>query len=370
MMHQPLIRTIRLLFLLLIVSLFSVNSSLPTRAMTSRSEQTSQQLSGMAISTTQQVTTPATSLCNKSHVLLRTPINHNQLFDFQGTFDFLVNAGFNPTVKEGPLTSADLTGYDVVVLTVTTEPPAITTEEVSMLQAWVAAGGSLLVLYNNRNDQALTDAFGVTFNFELGTGIVDPTDSDSYYNFIVYYEKDNFSNHSILQNIDFVGSWQGYPVTGAGEPLITADADATPAGAVLARVMNYGNGRALFFGDDYLFKHKILMRESLYWLANGFSPQYPEATYADDDNDGLSNAVEIEHGWTTTVGHYYTNPCDADSDDDGLPDGEEKDFESHPHRAISGYYDSKEHKSYDWFQQPDFLLWSPDLREYQPQQWA
>src|SRR5687768_2252397 len=49
----------------------------------------------------------------------------------------------------------------------------------------------------------------------------------------------------------------------------------------------------------------------------------------DLDSDGLSNLVE-EAGWCNAKGCFSTDPLDADSDDDGLTDGEEKLFEAVP----------------------------------------
>lgn len=54
----------------------------------------------------------------------------------------------------------------------------------------------------------------------------------------------------------------------------------------------------------------------------------------DFDGDGLPNAYETG-GWCNTLGCFTTNPQDADSDGDGLRDGEEKLFEAHPNSAAS-----------------------------------
>jgi hypothetical protein len=51
---------------------------------------------------------------------------------------------------------------------------------------------------------------------------------------------------------------------------------------------------------------------------------------ADVDGDGLPNVVE-EGGWYNAAGGpYFTDPFDADSDDDGLTDGQEKLYDTHP----------------------------------------
>ena len=51
---------------------------------------------------------------------------------------------------------------------------------------------------------------------------------------------------------------------------------------------------------------------------------------ADVDGDGLPNVVE-EDGWfNESGGPYVTDPLDADTDDDGLPDGKEKLYDTDP----------------------------------------
>ena len=74
----------------------------------------------------------------------------------------------------------------------------------------------------------------------------------------------------------------------------------------------------------------------------------------DLDRDGLPNEVEIT-GWCNGVGCFQTDPVDADSDDDGLTDGQEKLFDSDPASDASPgiyviYKDSFKTKEYT-FQQ-------------------
>jgi hypothetical protein len=68
------------------------------------------------------------------------------------------------------------------------------------------------------------------------------------------------------------------------------------------------------------------------------TPQIPLAKAQDSDwswlspdldGDGLPNDLEIT-GWCNAVGCFQTDVLDADSDDDGLTDGEEKLFDSDP----------------------------------------
>lgn len=342
-MYQQLIRTSRLWLLLLLVTLMSVQSALSTSAMASRA--------GSLPSPAMAITT---SICNESHILIRTPTDE-VVHRFQSAFDFMVGIGYNPIVKAGPLNTSDLAGYDVVILTITPTPPAMTAAEINMFQAWVSNGGSLLVLSDELNNQELTYAFGVTFGSGSGGAvIVDPTDSwPAPYHHVVTYQKDNFSDHSMMQNVDIVMTDSALPVTGAGDPLITVDADGTPVGAVVARVMQYGSGRALFLGDEDLisfYDTRSFLREALYWLANGVSPQYPQADVADDDHDGLSNAVEARDGWENAAGRFYTNPCDSDTDDDGITDQQEFLYKTNPRQLLPFYFHEQDikHDAFTW----------------------
>jgi hypothetical protein len=54
------------------------------------------------------------------------------------------------------------------------------------------------------------------------------------------------------------------------------------------------------------------------------------AVSPDVDGDGLPNSVE-ETGWYNAAGGpFVTNYLDSDSDDDGLSDGQEKLYNTHP----------------------------------------
>ena len=75
----------------------------------------------------------------------------------------------------------------------------------------------------------------------------------------------------------------------------------------------------------------------------------------DVDGDGLPNTVE-ESGWCNTLGCFQTDPLDADSDNDGLTDGEEKLFESNPNSDTSpGIYALYQ----DEFQTKEYYPWQP-----------
>jgi hypothetical protein len=81
----------------------------------------------------------------------------------------------------------------------------------------------------------------------------------------------------------------------------------------------------------------------------------------DLDGDGLPNDVETT-GWCNAVGCFQTDPLDADSDDDGLTDGQEKLFDSDPASDASPgiyviYEDSfKTKEYYPWLQYGNKLI--------------
>jgi hypothetical protein len=87
-------------------------------------------------------------------------------------------------------------------------------------------------------------------------------------------------------------------------------------------------------------RHLIPLTVVILWLfSTSLTPFAPAASAQggddwtwmspDVDGDGLPNEVEIT-GWCNVVGCFQTNPLDADSDDDGLRDGEENLFDTNP----------------------------------------
>jgi hypothetical protein len=220
------------------IALLSVQSSLPTNALANRSNQAGQQLTNMVVNSPLSTTSTTPSLCNEIHVLIRTAGVYRQ----SSFVKRLTDSGYHPTIKADPVNSNDLARNDVVIFFLTSAV-GVTSEEITLLQEWVNVGGSLLIFYYGGNyvyeggDQSIANAFGVSF----GETILDPTDYQLYTH-IVKYQKDNFSDHSIMQKIHLLYSEAGSDVLGAGEPLITADADATPFGAVRAQRRDHGCG--------------------------------------------------------------------------------------------------------------------------------
>ena len=75
----------------------------------------------------------------------------------------------------------------------------------------------------------------------------------------------------------------------------------------------------------------------------------------DVDGDGLPNDVETG-GWCNRAGCFITDPFDADSDNDGLTDGEEKLFDSNPNNSSSpGIYVVYD----DSFKTQEYYPWQP-----------
>lgn len=54
----------------------------------------------------------------------------------------------------------------------------------------------------------------------------------------------------------------------------------------------------------------------------------------DTDADGLTDKEELD-GWQTKDGFFTSNPCEAHSDDDGLEDGQEREFGTNPREIDS-----------------------------------
>lgn len=79
----------------------------------------------------------------------------------------------------------------------------------------------------------------------------------------------------------------------------------------------------------------------------------PTTPSTDLDQDGLLNETETS-GWSNGAGTFMTDPNDADSDDDGLQDGEEQRYDTHPnddkHPGIYAIYE-------DYFQTKEYIGW-------------
>lgn len=91
-------------------------------------------------------------------------------------------------------------------------------------------------------------------------------------------------------------------------------------------------------------KRVVSLGVALFWLipmllmpASPALAQNWEELSADIDGDGLLNTLETAGWYNEAGGPFFTDPLDADSDDDGLTDGEEKLFDTIP---INGAGDS------------------------------
>src|SRR5512135_1321044 len=77
----------------------------------------------------------------------------------------------------------------------------------------------------------------------------------------------------------------------------------------------------------------VLILSMVLSLLPPMSPVYADTNpfpSPDFDSDGLSNAMETGGWYNLAGGPFVTNPNDADSDNDGLTDGEEKLFNTNP----------------------------------------
>ena len=79
----------------------------------------------------------------------------------------------------------------------------------------------------------------------------------------------------------------------------------------------------------YLFAAFFLLTSTFLTKPAQVYAQDWHAFSADIDSDGLTNELE-ESGWENAAGSFTTDPLDADSDDDGLTDGEEKLYDTIP----------------------------------------
>ena len=81
---------------------------------------------------------------------------------------------------------------------------------------------------------------------------------------------------------------------------------------------------------------------------------------SDLDGDGLLDELETDGWYSEAGGRFFTDPQDADSDDDGLTDGEEKLYGTHPQDDESPgiyvrYEDAFYTKEYFSVTDPDYL---------------
>jgi PKD repeat protein len=114
-------------------------------------------------------------------------------------------------------------------------------------------------------------------------------------------------------------------------------------------------------------KRLVYLLITTLWLASLLLSQALPATAqdwqdlaSDIDRDGLLNDLETAGWYNAAGGPFVTNPSDADSDDDGLTDGEEKLFDTHPLDDKSPgiyvkYVDSYQTRAYFSVTDPDYL---------------
>lgn len=129
-------------------------------------------------------------------------------------------------LRSGPITSRVLQNYRIVVLPVPRIP--LSESEVTAIQSWVLAGGSLLVLgergtyYANASLNVLCEPFGFVFNRDI---LYDPTD---------------FDNHIF---------WVKFHVFGSAHPTTTGLSTVWMLAACSLSIGNTRIARGIVFGD-------------------------------------------------------------------------------------------------------------------------
>jgi PKD repeat protein len=88
--------------------------------------------------------------------------------------------------------------------------------------------------------------------------------------------------------------------------------------------------------EAYFMKHRIILRGTIFCLIlTLLVPAFPvlaDSPFSspEADGDGLSNELETSGWYSLAGGPFITDPLDADSDNDGLSDGEEKLYGTDP----------------------------------------
>jgi len=180
----------------------------------------------------------------------------------------------------GPLTSAILNNYDIVVLAL--PRTALASSEITALQTWVKNGGKLVVIYewgdyseiiSNLND--LCSPFGFQFNNDC---LYDPTDYDRYEWWIRFHR---FGKHQITSGLSEIWMLATCSITitnpRIAQGLVFGDEDTSSyyiakeggrssgadfshalkksAGAfVVAAASTYAKGRVVCLGDSDVFE--------------------------------------------------------------------------------------------------------------------
>jgi len=139
------------------------------------------------------------------------------------------------------LTASLIAPYKMIVVQNVSENHAYSAEEVSVLEAWVKAGGGLLTLTGFAgpsevvNVNSLLAPYGVHYDTKailFGGGTTIPVT--------------NWTAHAVTTGITRIGVDNGYPVVGSGTTL------ASEGGDDVLKAQVVGSGHVLVWGDEWI----------------------------------------------------------------------------------------------------------------------
>jgi PKD repeat protein len=185
--------------------------------------------------------------------------------------------------------------------------PAYTEAEAILLEAWVAAGGELMVLAEwGPTFTYLTEEITLQFDVTQNPDLVTDTDEYDTSNAWVIYDGYNLDHtHPIFYDVETILFLRGCSLDATEGVIMRTDDDgtATPSNAAVAVAKDWGAGRVAIFGDynwiaDYddgytVYDNSKLALNTIRWL-NGIIAPPPGAT-----------SVRLLAGKTIHIGHVY-----------------------------------------------------------------
>ncbi|MGH3628522.1 MAG: DUF6421 family protein [Sciscionella sp.] len=205
---------------------------------------------------------------------------------------------------EDPLTADTLAGHDVVVLahpsdptwerTVGTGSPKLTAEELGAIEAFVTAGGGLVVLGECEQDKYGNNINELLGRFGLGVTNVTVQDVTANLHDVAHWvladAVPGTSAENVLAGVEGSCFYRSATVRAQDEQavLLRTSARADPAAAPLAAAVNHGAGRVIVFGDSDIFgddsiaelDHCTLWRNAVTWAAGGGDTGTAVATHS------------------------------------------------------------------------------------------
>jgi hypothetical protein len=240
---------------------------------------------------------------------------------------------------EGTLTPEVLEGVDVLVIAHPSDPrwertvpgggPLLAREELDAIDAWVRAGGGLIVLgeeeqekYGN-NLQELVGRYGVSINNDVVSDYGQHRDAPHWV--LADLPPARLGGVDLLSGVDSACFYRAatLELSGDARAIARTSSSASTPNAPLAAVVQVGEGRVVVLGDSDLFgddclaheSHEALWRDLVLWsaaggLAHDEAPA-PSAAYDDPAWAQLVGAVEELRA------HQLPNGSLAEDDADG-----------------------------------------------------